>query len=66
MNIEEKRNQLNLELRMLLAVIDLIDGVERKYPDYNENDKMSEEEFLDQQLLLVTDARERLVKIFKD
>lgn len=64
--IEEKRNQLNLELRMLLSVIDMIDGVDNKYPDYNENNKMSEEEFLDQQLKLAKEARERLINIFKD
>lgn len=64
--IEEKRNQLNLELRMLLSVIDMIDGVENKYSDYDESHKMSEEEFLDQQLKLAKEARERLINIFKD
>lgn len=64
--IEEKRNQLNLELRMLLSIIDMIDGFENKYSDYDESHKMSEEEFLDQQLKLAKEARERLINIFKD
>ena len=48
--IEEKRNQINLELRKALYVIDLIDGNKHEYPDYNE--ELSEEEFLEQQLFL--------------
>lgn len=66
MSVDEKRNQLNLELRMLLSVIDMIDGQERKYPDYNPKDNMNESEFLDQQLMLAREAKEKLVNIFKD
>ncbi len=62
--IEEKRNQINLELRLLLSIIDMIDGVENQYPDYVEN-TMTEEEFLDQQLMLVVEAKTRLLNIFK-
>lgn len=66
MNLEEKRNKLNLELRMILSLIDMIDGVERKYPDYNSESNMSEDEYIEQQLLLAVEARDRLVRIFKD
>lgn len=61
--IEEKRNELNLELRKLLSLLDMIDGMENEYPDYNE--KLSEEEFLEQQLMLAVEARDRLQKVFK-
>ena len=62
--IEEKRNKLNLELRSLLAVMDMIDGLKGEYIDYKEN-SLSEEEFLDEQLKLVVEAKSRLVNIFK-
>lgn len=66
MKLEEKRNKLNLELRMLLSVLDLVDGIKREYPDYVEGSNMTEEEYLEQQLLLVMDARDRLVNVFKN
>lgn len=62
--IEEKRNQINLELRKALYLIDLIDGNRHEYPDYV--DELSEEEFLDQQLMLATEIRDRLQRIFKN
>ena len=62
--IEEKRNRLNLELRALLSVVDMIDGLKGEYIDYKEN-SMSEEEFLDEQLKLVVEAKTRLINIFK-
>ena len=62
--VEEKRNKLNLELRGLLAVIDLIDGLKGEYLDYEEN-TLNEEVFLDEQLKLVAEAKSRLVNIFK-
>ena len=63
--IEEKKNVLNFEIRALLAIIDMIDGVSNKYPDYVEN-SLTEEEFIDQQTMLVKEARERLSNIFKN
>ena len=62
--IEEKRNRLNLELRGLLSVVDMIDGLKGEYIDYKEN-SLSEEEFLDEQLKLVVETKSRLVNIFK-
>jgi hypothetical protein len=62
--IEEKRNELNLELRKLLSLLDMIDGMKNEYPDYNE--ELSEEEFLEQQLMLAVEARDRLQRVFKD
>ena len=62
--IEEKRNELNLELRKILYLLDMIDGMNNEYPDYNE--ELSEEEFLEQQLMLAVEARDRLQRIFKD
>lgn len=64
-SIEEKRNKLNLEIRGLLAVIDLIDGNNKDYENYVSN-TLDENEFLDQQLKLINEAKERLVNIFKD
>ena len=62
--IEEKRNLINLELRKTLYLIDVIDGDKHEYPDYK--DHLSEEEFLEQQLLLATEIRDRLYRIFED
>ena len=63
--IEEKRNQLNSEIRQLISVIDLIDGVNKEYTDYIAN-SLNEVEYLDQQIELVTEAKTRMVNIFKD
>jgi len=61
--IEEKRNKINLELRKTLLLLDLIDGNEHEYPNYQE--ELTEEEYLEQQLLLATEIRDRLQRIFK-
>ena len=63
--IEEKRNELNLEIRSLLAVIDLIDGNKKEYEDYITN-TLNEIGFLEQQTKLVNEAKERLINVFKD
>lgn len=44
--IEEKKNKLNLELRSLLAIIDMIDGNKKNYENYIIN-TLNEEQFLD-------------------
>ena len=62
--VEEKRNRLSRELRGLLSVVDMRDGLKGEYIDYKEN-SLSEEEFLDEQLKLVVEAKSRLVNIFK-
>lgn len=63
--IEEKRNELNLEIRKILAIIDMIDGNKKEYEDYETN-SLNEIGFLDQQLKLVKEIEDRLVTIFKD
>lgn len=63
--IEEKRNKLNLEIRKILALIDMIDGNKKEYEDYETN-SLNEIGFLDQQLKLVKEIEDRLVDIFKD
>lgn len=63
--VEEKRNKLNLEIRSLLVIIDMIDGISKDYVDY-ETYSLDEEGFLDQQLKLVSEAKERLINIFKE
>lgn len=63
--IEEKRNKLNLDIRGLLTVIDLIDGNKKEYEDYI-TDSLNEIEFLDQQIKLVNEAKERLISVFKN
>ena len=64
-NIEEKRNILNLEIRKVLGIIDLIDGKQHNYEDYITN-TLDENGFLDQQIKLVKETNERLINIFKD
>ena len=61
----EKRNKLNLDIRGILAIIDLIDGKEKEYEDYITN-SLDENGFLDQQIKLVEEVKERLINIFKD
>lgn len=61
---EEKRNQLNLELRNVLAIIDMIDGVSNNYENYVEN-TLNEDQFLDQQIKLIREVKNRLLNIFK-
>lgn len=61
---EEKRNQLNLELRNVLAIIDMIDGVSNNYENYVEN-TLNEDQFLDQQIKLIREIKNRLLNIFK-
>lgn len=63
--IEELRNKLNFEIRGLLTVIDMIDGLSSNYQNYEEN-TLNELEYLKQQLELVTEAKNRLINIFKD
>lgn len=62
---EEKRNKLNLEIRSLLSIIDFIDGTKNQYEDYVTN-SLDENGFLDQQIKLITEAKERMLNIFKD
>lgn len=62
--VEEKRNKLNLELRSLLSAVDMIDGLKGEYLNYKEN-SLNEEEYLDEQIKLVVEAKSRLLNIFK-
>lgn len=64
-SIEEKMNKLNLDIRSLLAVIDLIDGNKKDYENYVSN-TLNESQFLDQQIKLVNEAKQRLINIFRD
>ena len=64
-SIEEKKNKLNLDIRNLLAVIDLIDGNKKDYENYVSN-TLNESQFLDQQIKLVNEAKQRLINIFRD
>ncbi|MBQ9072661.1 MAG: hypothetical protein IJY25_05845 [Bacilli bacterium] len=63
--IEAKRNKLNLEIRSLLAIIDMIDGLKESYPDYKEN-TLTEEQYLEEQIKLIEEAKTRLINVFKD
>ena len=63
--IEEKRNELNLDIRKVLSIIDMIDGKSKEYEDYITN-SLDEIGFLNQQIKLVKELEDRLVSIFKD
>ena len=63
--VENKRNKLNSEIRCLLSLIEIIDGKKGEYINYK-NEGISEFDFLDQQILLINDARNRLTDIFKN
>lgn len=64
-NIENLRNQLNLEIISVLTVMDMIDLKKKNYDNYIKN-SLNEEEFLKKQIELVQDLKNRLVNIFKD
>ena len=63
-NIEEKRNRLNLEIRELITIIDMIDGLKGLGIDYKEN-TLNEADYLDEQIKLVLDIKTRLINVFK-
>lgn len=63
--IENKKNQLNAEIRSILVVMDIIDGKKEDYADYKEN-TLDELAYLEQQLELVLKIKNRLINIFKD
>ena len=65
MEIEEKKNELNIAIRELLMLIDFIDGTQEKYTDYIPN-SLNDLDYLNQQLALVKKAKDKLVAIFKD
>ena len=62
--VEEKRNKLNLELISLLMIIDIIDELKGEYQNYKKY-SYNEEQFLDEQIKLVIEAKSRLLNIFK-
>ena len=62
--VEEKREKLNLELRLLLNLIDIIDGLKGEYENYESN-TLDEEKYLDEQIKLVVEAKTRLLNIFR-
>ena len=47
MTLEEKKDRLNLELRMTLSILDMIDGVDRVYPNYCSDSNISEDEYME-------------------
>lgn len=63
--VEELKNQLNLDIRELLKIIDIIDGNVKEYKDYKEN-TLNEENYLREQIFLVNEAKTRLLNIFKN
>lgn len=62
---EIKRDELNLQLRELLTIIDFIDGNKKDYKNYAEG-TLNEEAYLDEQIKLTIEAKNRLLAIFKD
>ncbi|MBD9074729.1 hypothetical protein EGP91_01815 [bacterium] len=62
---EIKRYELNLQLRELLTIIDFIDGNKKDYKNYVEG-TLNGEAYLDEQIKLTIEAKNRLLAIFKD
>ena len=62
---EIKRDELNLQLRELITIIDFIDGNKKDYKNYVEG-TLNEEAYLDEQIKLTIEAKNRLLAIFKD
>lgn len=63
--VEDLRNKLNCEIRIVLSMVDILDGKTRDYEDYQEY-ALLEKEYLEQQLELVSEIKERLREIFKE
>ena len=63
--IEKIKNEINLELRSLLSIIDIIDGKKGQYEDYVPN-TLDELNYLEQQLKLILEAKNRMINIFKE
>ena len=62
---EIKLDELNLQLRELITIIDFIDGNKKDYKNYVEG-TLNEEAYLDEQIKLTIEAKNRLLAIFKD
>lgn len=62
--VEQVRNKVNSEIRTLLSIIDFIDGKTKPYENYAPN-SLNEQQFLEQQLRLIVEAKTRLTDIFK-
>ena len=62
---EIKRDELNLQLRELITIIYFIDGNKKDYKNYVEG-TLNEEAYLDEQIKLTIEAKNRLLEIFKD
>lgn len=63
-NVEELRTRLNIEIRGILAVMDIIDGKISKRAGYDESCR--EEEYLIEQIKLASEAKQRLINVFED
>ena len=62
-NLNDLKNELNLEVRKILTLIDIIYGETKTYPNYI--DDCGDEEFLKQQIDLMKIANDKLKKVFK-
>jgi len=63
--IEEQKDKLNLEIRKLCSLIDLIDGKQEYYQNY-EKGTLSTEEYLQIQIELIERATSKLKNIFEE
>ena len=57
---EDKKNELNLRIREVLSIMDMIDGQHKEYFNYEE-DTLNNADYLEEQIKLVTDIKERLL-----
>ncbi|MGM9879047.1 MAG: hypothetical protein ACI31R_03390 [Bacilli bacterium] len=63
--IEDKKNELNLNLRKILRLLDIINDMKDvPYPNY-EPGTLTDEEYFDQQNALAIEINDRLTNIFK-
>lgn len=62
-DLKELKNELNLEVRKILSLIDIIYGENNIYTNYVED--CDDEKFLKQQIELIKIANEKLKNVFK-
>jgi hypothetical protein len=63
--MEDKKNELNLELIHILYIMDIIDGKKEQYPNYVSG-SLSDEDYMDMQIKLAQKIKNRLEDIFKE
>lgn len=64
-SVEEKKNKLNYDLRYIMEIVKLVDGIEDNPDDYIAG-TLNDADYLDQQIRIAEKIKNRMVAVFKD